>query len=329
MPKISIITPVYNAEKTLDRCVQSVLRQRFTDYELLLIDDGSIDNSGKMCDDYAENAVNIRVIHTENCGVSTARNTGIAYAHGAYLLFLDSDDALEDDALGVYDAVTEQDVYDVVIGTLLKIEKDRPLETIGVNRVSQAGSEIWETICKDCTPFGYAPGKLIRASIIRDHGIRFNTKMRSQEDLDFFLSAYAFCSHFYIIQDPYYRYYYSPGKRTPPFWDFLANQLKLLRIAQEKVHLSDDARGQVYSRILLLLYTGLHDASTGGDFHGAVTQLENVAGLADVLRDIPKHGERGFVAKCFIAGRYRFIQTYFILRGWLRKILRRPQSAIF
>ncbi len=329
MPKISIITPVYNAEKTLERCVQSVLRQRFTDYELLLIDDGSIDNSGKMCDDYAESTSNIRVIHTENRGVSTARNTGIAHACGAYLLFLDSDDALEDDALCVYAAAAEQGVNDVVIGRLLKIESDRPPEAIGMNRTFQAGSEIWETICKDCAPFGYAGGKLIRTSIIHDHGIRFNTQMQSQEDLDFFLSAYAFCGRFHIIPNTCYRYYYSPGKRTPPFWDFLANQLKLLRTAQEKVQLSDGARGQVYSRILLLLYTGLHDASAGGGYHAAVARLENITGLTDVLRDIPKHGEPGFVAKCFIAGRYQSIQTYFILRGWLRKILRKPQSAIF
>lgn len=329
MPKISIITPVYNAEKTLARCAQSVLRQRFTDYELLLIDDGSIDNSGKMCDHYAESVANIRVIHTENYGVSTARNTGIAYAQGTYLLFLDSDDALEDDALGVYAAAAEQGVYDVVIGRLLKIENGRPPEAIGMDRTFQADAEIWETICKDCAPFGYAGGKLIRTSIIRDHKIRFNTQMRSQEDLDFFLSAYAFCDRFSIIPNACYRYDYSPGKRTPPFWDFLANQLKLLRIAQEKVPLSDDARGQVYSRILLLLYSGLHDASAGGDYHGAIARLENVAGLKDVLRDIPKHGERGFVARCFIAGRYRSIRIYFILRGWLRKILRRPQATIF
>lgn len=95
MPKISIIIPIYNVENYLEKCIQSVLNQTYKDFELLLIDDGSTDNSVKICDDYAQKDNRIRVIHKTNGGVSTARNEGIRNARGEYLGFIDSDDYIE------------------------------------------------------------------------------------------------------------------------------------------------------------------------------------------------------------------------------------------
>ena len=92
MAKFSIIIPVYNVEKYLDTCVESVLCQSFRDFEVLLVDDGSRDSSGAICDRWAEKDSRIRVIHQENQGLSGARNTGIREATGDYLMFLDSDD---------------------------------------------------------------------------------------------------------------------------------------------------------------------------------------------------------------------------------------------
>ena len=92
MSRFSIIIPVYNVEQYLNTCVQSVLAQTFTDFELILVDDGSKDTSGALCDELAQSDARIRVIHQENQGLSGARNTGINAATGEYLLFLDSDD---------------------------------------------------------------------------------------------------------------------------------------------------------------------------------------------------------------------------------------------
>lgn len=91
-PKISVIIPVYNVEKYLSECVNSVLVQDFQNYEMILVDDGSTDNSGKICDEYASKYSQIKVIHKENGGLSDARNFGIKEAQGDYLMFLDSDD---------------------------------------------------------------------------------------------------------------------------------------------------------------------------------------------------------------------------------------------
>ena len=98
-PVISVIVPVYNVEKYLDKCVSSVMAQTFKDIEILLIDDGSKDASGRMCDDYALTDSRIRVIHKENGGLSDARNRGITEARGRYLSFIDGDDYIEPDML--------------------------------------------------------------------------------------------------------------------------------------------------------------------------------------------------------------------------------------
>lgn len=94
-PKISVIVPVYNVEKYLRRCIDSILAQTFTDFELLLIDDGSKDNSGDICDGYAMKDERVRVFHKKNGGVSSARNLGLDNAKGEWVSFVDADDYLD------------------------------------------------------------------------------------------------------------------------------------------------------------------------------------------------------------------------------------------
>ena len=111
MPRISVIVPVYDVEKYLKRCVDSVLNQTFTDFELILVDDGSPDNSGKMCDEYALKDSRVRVIHKENGGLSDARNKGIEWAFAnsdsEWLVFVDSDDWIHKNCLETYYNLTK------------------------------------------------------------------------------------------------------------------------------------------------------------------------------------------------------------------------------
>ncbi|MEH6954670.1 glycosyltransferase family 2 protein [Neobacillus drentensis] len=95
LPKISVVIPVYNVENYLHRCVDSILNQTFQDFEIILVDDGSLDNSGQICDAYAQKDKRIKVIHKKNARVSAARNDGIKIAKGKYLSFIDSDDWIE------------------------------------------------------------------------------------------------------------------------------------------------------------------------------------------------------------------------------------------
>ena len=98
-PKVSIIVPIYNVEQYLRRCIDSLLAQTYTNIEIVLVDDGSPDNCGDICDEYAQTDTRIKVIHKKNCGLSAARNSGIEAVSGEWVTFIDSDDWLETDAI--------------------------------------------------------------------------------------------------------------------------------------------------------------------------------------------------------------------------------------
>ena len=110
MPKISIIVPIYNVEKYLPRCIDSILAQTFTDFELILVDDGSPDNCPQICDEYAKKDNRIKVIHKENGGVSSARNIGLDISNGKYLSFVDPDDIINTKYLDLlYNSIDDAD----------------------------------------------------------------------------------------------------------------------------------------------------------------------------------------------------------------------------
>lgn len=119
VPEISIIVPVYNVEKYLDKCVNSILNQTFQDFELILVDDGSPDNCGEMCDDYAARDKRVTVIHQVNGGLSAARNAGIEIAKGRYLGFVDSDDYIAEDMYELlYNNLKNEDADLATVGFL-------------------------------------------------------------------------------------------------------------------------------------------------------------------------------------------------------------------
>lgn len=113
--RFSIIVPVYNVEKYIDECVKSILNQSFRDFELVLVDDGSSDESGKICDRFSDKNANVIVLHKENGGLISARREGLKSAKGEYCLFCDSDDFLELDALEKINKVIEQRAPDIII----------------------------------------------------------------------------------------------------------------------------------------------------------------------------------------------------------------------
>lgn len=115
MPKFSIIVPVYKVEQYLDRCIQSILKQTFTDFEVILVDDGSPDNCGVICDNYAAKDDRIVVLHQINQGLSAARNNGLDIARGEYICFVDSDDWIEHEMLAEIEADLLSKCSDVVI----------------------------------------------------------------------------------------------------------------------------------------------------------------------------------------------------------------------
>lgn len=127
MPKISVIVPIYKVEKYLNRCVDSILHQTFTDFELILVDDGSPDNCGKMCDEYAEKDSRVVVIHKKNGGLSDARNKGLdwvfANSNSEYVVFIDSDDYIDERYLELLYKSIESNDADLAMCSLTHVDE--------------------------------------------------------------------------------------------------------------------------------------------------------------------------------------------------------------
>ena len=205
--KISVIVPVYNVEKYISRCIDSVLSQSYNDWELILVDDGSTDNSGVICDKYAQNNKKIIAIHQRNQGVSVARNAGIKASNGEYLLFADADDWLENTMLeemlsGEHDAdLIACEYYEV---------NHFPNDTEKVRAV-----HIWNNQTKpfksDDIPFdvmsktGVLWNKLIKRNVIG--GVLFKQGLRYGEDMLFLAEILKNIQSAILIPVPYYYYF--------------------------------------------------------------------------------------------------------------------------
>ncbi len=195
---VSIIVPVYNAEKYLPQCIESILAQTFSDFELLLVDDGSADGSGAVCEAFAERDGRVRVVHQENAGVSTARNHGLDLARGEWVMFSDSDDYMDPTLLErAYQAVKESGA-DLYIGGLVQ-------ETFESGKIVSE-SVLTSKIKKDCNSkelfeelgvaypliyIGSPVGKLYRRSCIEDGAVRFHDEISLMEDMLFNLNLFA------------------------------------------------------------------------------------------------------------------------------------------
>ena len=124
MPKLSVIVPVYNTEKYLRECINSILAQTFTDFELILVNDGSTDGSGAICDEYADKDPRIRVIHQQNGGITVARKSGVRAARGEYVTFVDSDDWIDQEMYATMLDCRQEAAPDVVIcGMIMETSK--------------------------------------------------------------------------------------------------------------------------------------------------------------------------------------------------------------
>lgn len=322
-PLVSVVVPVFQAEKTLNACVDSILAQTYSEIEVILIDDGSTDNSALICDQYAQIDTRVHVIHQKNGGVSCARNVGIEAATGEYILFADSDDYIQIELIEVLlgDLLRKQSDF-VISGAVVELEAGK-VEIWDAGISGHFCSEIWNWICMNTEPFGRPGGKMMRMRLLKENSIRFNEAMYSQEDLDFFLSVYENCNCFVITPYAGYHYDFIANKRKAPVWDFIANQLKLNRIAQEKTVLTPEAKRAVQDRILLLLYTLLYDACDHGWYDEALGKLKAVHGLKDYLRGISASGEKAWIAAWYAKGAYGRIRRYLIVRNRIRDLVRK------
>lgn len=209
-PKISVIVPVYNAEKYLRRCIDSILAQTYKDFELLLIDDGSKDSSGAICDEYASKDSRVRVFHKQNGGVSSARNLGLKIACGEFVTFCDSDDYVEVDYLRYIFTDCEYDMS----GVSMKAISSEIFWTLP-DLSSNGNKNIINSILGVYDDgFRRVIGKLFKLRIIRANDISFETDIKWGEDSLFVLDFLKCCNSIRFLSTALYNYNLSENGLT-------------------------------------------------------------------------------------------------------------------
>ncbi|EEI18208.1 glycosyltransferase, group 2 family protein [Lentilactobacillus buchneri ATCC 11577] len=189
--KFSVIVPVYNIENYLSMCIDSVLKQQFYDYELILVDDGSTDHSGDICDRYSKSHEQIRVIHKGNEGPSAARNIGIDMANGEYIIFLDGDDMLREDTLSNVFLLINNSKFDIIIGNRTNWSINCEYISYDINDIQGHSPSSIEELCEHIAqkklqlPWDVYQTIYNRLFLLRSH-VKFNIENSGAEDAEFF-----------------------------------------------------------------------------------------------------------------------------------------------
>lgn len=290
MPKISVIVPVYNAEKYLHRCIDSILAQTFTDFELLLIDDGSKDRSGAICDEYAEQDPRVRVFHKENGGVSSARNVGLDNAKGEWVTFIDSDDWVNEYFLDKFLNEYGNADFDVFIG--------------GSYAISSSGTKTIEKEYKEehCTlhnavkfkqihRFADLHGKVFKLNLIKRNRLTFLSTISYAEDGLFFDKFLLHVNKIFVTDKECYYYEKHEGGLSTRVNSFqsesicFALYIETLRELSIKANCEITPNPGIAYRVILSGYRDLDKKEFANNLsHMPATNLEALADGCRLLR---------------------------------------------
>ena len=281
-PSVSIIVPVYNAEKTIRRCIESILHQSCGDFELLVVDDGSPDSSGAICDAYAAGDARVRVFHKENGGVSAARNLALEQARGKYIQFLDSDDWITPDATLLLLRAAEEHEADLVISDFYRVVGERVSVKGDIAEGSVLTQEEYAAhMMENPADFYYGVlwNKLYRRSIVERYRLRMDEEISWCEDFLFNLEYIRCARRFYALNVPIYYYVKTKGS--------LASQISISKTVRMKLTMFEYYNRlykeifdeEEYEKHRLKVYRFLLDAAGDGSVPPAI--LPNAKKLGD------------------------------------------------
>ena len=245
MELVTVIVPVYNVEKYIKECIDSVIKQTYTNIEIVLVDDGSKDESGKICDDYAAKDSRIKVIHKQNEGLGFARNSGLEISTGKYVTFIDSDDVAECDLIEqLMKEVIDKDV-DTCIGGFKRITEDgKAVFQESYTRDFFSGDDVYNKLF--ARMLGSAPDAhdairmsvwnvLYSMDIIRKHNIRFpSERVFISEDIVWDSEYYRYAQAVSVIESTAYHYRITPGSLTQKYKPQMIDRICVLYNEMEK-----------------------------------------------------------------------------------------------
>lgn len=201
MVKVSVVVPVYNCDKYINKCLESISGQTFKDLEIILVDDGSTDASGELCDAFAKKDDRVKVYHKPNGGVSSARNFGLSKASGEYVMFVDSDDYILSDGIKKAEEYLLKSVDLIFFApteNMLKHDSEKYKEMSRFDVIENYS--VWQK-------YFYSPwSKFFKKSIIVEHGLKFNEQMKYNEDAEFIHRYLVFCLNVCFVNDYFYKY---------------------------------------------------------------------------------------------------------------------------
>lgn len=218
-PLLSVIVPVYNVEKYLKRCLESILVQSWNDYEIILVDDGSTDSSAQICDLYAEKYEMIRVIHKDNKGLSDTRNRGIEEASGEYVYFPDSDDWLEPNTFSELSDVIEELTYDIISFNREFVTSEEDKLISAKSRIQKlSGKQALLEMLKQSDVTGFANDKIYRKKLFLDNDIEFPVG-KYYEDLGTNYKLFLKATKVYVTNQKYYHYWITNPDSITQSWN--------------------------------------------------------------------------------------------------------------
>lgn len=323
IPHLSIIVPVYNVEKYLDRCVQSLIQQSLTEIEIILVDDGSPDNCPKMCDEWVKKDSRIKVIHKKNEGLGYARNSGLEVATGEYVTFIDSDDYVDRDAY--------KQTYIEAVSSNLDVCYFR------YRRVTQDGKKY--EVCHDKQKYyrigrkevdafmlnlvGRDPNKpdqvpvsvsvcmaIFKRSIIQESNVRFvSEKEIASEDLIFDIQFLPYVNRIGVIPEVFYNYFINTSSISTSYSeDYCRRLLRLLSFIKPellKIFSWEDVKNHYYSQQLRVIKIILKYESkvTNRRWYEKIVRIKKVCGndiFTEMLQDRGFRDRLPFVDKSII-----------------------------
>ena len=213
-PLISVVIPVWNGEKYLEKCLTSILHQGVTDMEVIVVDDGSTDDTWAVLSRMAESDPRIRPIHQENAGASVARNTGLDHVRGEYVRFVDADDAVPEGSFERLLASAREHGSDLVLAAYTEVlAGSRSLRCLNKKDEAIGQEEFLRRLERLANSFYYGVlwNKLFRGDIIRDKKPRFTPGLHWGEDFVFVMDYLAHCRRYSYVTAPVYDYIRNPN----------------------------------------------------------------------------------------------------------------------